>query len=170
MLAKSSIIKALSFATFLSLGEAAALPEPVDLAITTFSHLQSRILGNEASSLICVTPDDKKCGIYMTYTNGQKRETVKYQTGGRIACAFQMLRKKTNENGFWADLEFFGTAGFHIGFNPTRQEIALGDATFSNNNQDRLNGRCRNEFGWTESVDVAKSGEAFWGNLDRNLY
>lgn len=174
MLFNVSATKALSLITFLGAAQAAALPRPIDLitssTTTTTTQLESRIAGNEASSLLCFTVGNKKCGIAVTYTNGQTRQTVRYQTGGTYACAYQALQKHTNDAGFWADLDIFGTAGMHIGFNSKNTEIALGKATSSSNGQQYMNGRCQNEFGFTEGVDTGKSGEAYWGDLEKKLY
>jgi hypothetical protein len=157
-------------AAFIAISQAAALavPEPKDASLAP--ALEARIPGNEASFLLCNTPGSGKCGIFATYTNGQTRQSVSYQTGGSTACALQFLQKHTNGAGFWVDLNIFGsTRGVNIGYNPTGRSISLGTATSSNNNQAYLNGRCQNEFGFG-NIDTSNSAESFYGNLGTKIY
>ncbi|KAJ2981844.1 hypothetical protein NQ176_g1771 [Zarea fungicola] len=168
MLLSLSTVKALGLASVLAFGTASpvGLPEHGE----PVSDLDRRILGNDAQSLLCITPGDRKCGLWVSYTNGQTRQSVKYESGGTTACAFNLLRKHTNNAGFWANLNFLGSAGMNIGYNPTGSSIALGKATWSVNGQAHLNARCLNEFGWKDNVDTSKSSETFWGNLGKKLY
>lgn len=168
MLLSLSTVKALGLASVLAFGTAS----PIDLPeqVEPVSDLDQRILGNEATSLLCVTPSNSKCGLWVSYTNGKTRQSVKYETGGTTACAYQLLRKHTNNAGFWANLNFLGSAGLNIGYNPTGSSIALGKADWSRNDQAHLNARCLNEFGWRDNVDNSKSSEAFWGNLGKKLF
>lgn len=164
MLFNLSTIQALSLASMLAIAQAS----PV--ASTDNNDLDRRIIGNEATSLLCITPGDKKCGLWVSYTNGKTRQSVKYESGGTTGCAFGLLRKHTNNAGFWADLNFIGSAGLNIGYNPTNSDIALGKSSWSNNNQAHLNARCLNEFGWRDNVDTSKSTESFWGDLSKKLF
>lgn len=163
MLFNLSTVKALSLASILATAQASPMG-------SADNDLDRRIVGNEAQSILCITPGNKKCGLWVSYTNGQTRQTVKFETGGTIGCSIDLLRKHTNSAGFWADLNFVGSAGLNIGFNPTNSEIALGQPTFHNNDQTHLNARCFNEFGWTDSVDASQSTESFWGDLSKKLF
>ncbi|KAL6706351.1 hypothetical protein ACN47E_005641 [Coniothyrium glycines] len=152
----------------ISQAAAMAVPEPKDVSLD--HALEARIVGNEASFLLCNTPGSGKCGIFATYTNGQSRQSVSYQTGGTTKCSYEFLQKHTNGAGFWVDLNIFGSSrGANIGYNPTGKSISLGTATSSSNGQTYLNGRCQNEFGWG-NIDTSNSGESFWGNLATKLY
>lgn len=87
-------------------------------------------------------------------------------------CSIQLLRKHTNDNGFWVNINFIGSAGANIGYDPTGRSIALGVATWSSSDQEHLEARCLNEFGWGPGeVDVdAGSGESAWFDMDQKLY
>ncbi|KAJ2974780.1 hypothetical protein NQ176_g5874 [Zarea fungicola] len=163
-----STIKAIGIAAILG----SALANPVGDLDTraSVSELESRIAGNEASALLCITPGNKKCGLFVTYTNGPSRQSVRTQSGGTVACAVQMLRKHTNGAGFWANINAIGNAGLNIGYNPTNQKMNLGKATWSRNDQAYLRGRCQNEFGWSDVLDTSQSTESFYGDLPKKLF
>lgn len=159
------ISEALSIVAAFAVTQAAAQPSA---DASTGTEIESRIVGNEVNSLLCITPNNGKCGLYVTYTNGQRRETVKFQSGG-LLCSVVMLRKHTNGAGFWADVNVIGRAGLNVGFNPTGKQMSLGDAGITVTDQKYLNSRCKSEFGW-DGVDTSKSSLAFWGNLGTKLY
>lgn len=156
-------------ASLMATSQALALALPTPDTNST-SLIIPRIIGNEASVLLCVQPNSKKCGIFATYTNTATRQSVKYETGGQTYCAYQFLQKHTNSAGFWVDLDIFGSSkGANIGYNPTGRKITLGKATSSSSSQSYLDGRCGNEFGW-RGVDTGSSGESFFGDLGTKLY
>lgn len=166
----------LGLSAILSAAQAAALPADAavvenEAAVTNvdFESLQARIAGSEANALLCITPSSSKCGLYITYTNGQRRETVQWESGGLTSCAFSMTRKHTNGNGFWGNLDVFGTPGMHIGFNPTGKQIALGKSPSVIQDQNFLNARCQSVFKFG-NVDAAKSTQSYWPDLGINLY
>lgn len=165
----------LGLAAILSVAQAAALPTestdaaPVVVEEDDFGALEARIVGNEANALLCVTPTTSKCGLYVTYTNGARRETVQWQSGGLTACSVVLTRKHTNGAGFWANLNFFGSPGMNIGYDGTGRQIALGSATTVVRDQGFLNSRCQSVFGWGD-VDASKSTQSFWGDLGTKLY
>lgn len=105
----------------------------------------------------------------VTYSIGQIRQTVKFQTGGFTTCAYQELRTHTNEAEFWANAIIIGSTGLNIGYNPTGKSIRLGKASPSSRDQTYLDGRCRNEFGWG-GVDPGSSGESNWWDIAVNLF
>ncbi|KAJ3497838.1 hypothetical protein NLG97_g1595 [Lecanicillium saksenae] len=165
MLFNLSTVKALGIASVL--GTALGSPMGNSDAVAT---LDRRIVGNEAETLLCVAVGNSKCGLWVTYTNGQSRQTVKYESGGTTGCAFGLLQKHTNDAGFWADLNIFGSAGMNIGYNPTGASIALGKSTWSSEDQSYLQGRCLNEFGWKDTIDTSKSTDAFYGDMSQKLF
>lgn len=167
-------ISMLAILTAISHATAMTVPAPNDNSSATL--IEARIVGNEASVLLCDQPFtgnqgvSGKCGIFATYTNGQTRQSVSYQTGGQNLCAFEELQKHTNSAGFWVDINIFGSSkGANIGYNPTGKSISLGTATSSSSDQAYLNGRCLNEFGWS-GVNTDTSSEAFFANLGTKLY
>lgn len=167
MLFNLSTVSAVGLASIVGLTQAMAVGQPGN---GNMAQLDRKDIAINAAALICITPGSKKCGYSVTYTNGQKRETVNYQTGGQLACSVEMLRKHTNSDGFWANLNFIGSAGMNIGYNPSGQSIALGDADSTSNDAAHLKARCGNELGWNDDVDTDQSGESTWGNLNQKLY
>ncbi|CAK7274001.1 hypothetical protein SEPCBS57363_005938 [Sporothrix epigloea] len=167
----------------LALMASTAFSNPVP-EVTNTTELDARILGNDATYLICIT-DDFRCGFFATYTNGQTRQTVKWTTGNPSSsnpqvfesnedwCTFSAYRKHTNDAGFWynADFHFHG-ASHTIGYNPTGKSINLGPATWGSRDADYLNGRCLNEFGG-EYKPIStnwNSAELNWQSLGEELY
>ncbi|KAK9802092.1 hypothetical protein AB5N19_07899 [Seiridium cardinale] len=129
------------------------------------------ISGNNASILTCFTLNDGQCGMTASYTNGEKRQTVSFTNASPVGCTVAMLKKQTNDEGFWVDVDLFGsTPGGNIGWNPSGEEIELGKASSSNEDPDYISKRCSEEFTWTKTVDTSKSGENYWNDLDKKLY
>jgi hypothetical protein len=148
---------------------AATLPILLASASSAAPAKEKRNDAYQSSVLLCVTPGNGKCGISATYTDGQRRETVHYQTGGTTACAYELLRKHSNSAGFYVDINAIGSAGAHIGYNPTGKDISLGNADHTSDDQQYLNARCQAELGFG-NVDRSSSVENFWGNLATDLF
>ncbi|CAK7275285.1 hypothetical protein SEPCBS119000_006616 [Sporothrix epigloea] len=178
MFSTFALFKALPLALMLSTAFAGPVPET-----SSTSDVEKRIVGNEATFLVCVTTD-WRCGYFSTYTNGEARQTVKWTTGNKSTnlkvvssnqdwCLYEAYRKHTNDAGYWfnADMHWKGVS-HTIGFDPTGNSIKLGDATWGSTDQAYLNGRCENEFG-SDYASVAPdygSGELNWTDLSDKLY
>lgn len=163
MLLKFSALKALSLASIIG----AAFSSPIDEAT---SKLDRRIVGNDAVSLICQSPNSEQCGLWVSYTNGKTRQSISVQSGGFYGCTYELLRKHTNNDGFWAEIKLWGGAGLNIGFNSRGTQMAVGDATWSSNDFEYLKRRCLNEFDWKYEIDTSASGESFFQGLWEELY
>lgn len=161
--------KALCLTTLLGLTQAAALPEPVHADITP-NQLEARIAGNEAIALYCYLPNDKRCGIWVSYTNGQTRRSVSFQATGANACRSQMGQRHTND-GFWSQASSnFGAPVVRIGYNPSRSTLDLAISSRGSNDHGYVNARCANEFHWGETVAQGKSVEYYFPNLRKKLF
>ncbi|KAJ2983202.1 hypothetical protein NQ176_g866 [Zarea fungicola] len=120
-------------------------------------------------AVLCITPNQKQCGLYVSYTNGQKTETVQTSSGGGIGCAYELLRKHVNHDGFWANLNFFGSEGLNIGYNPTGRSINLPPATITVVNTDEIALQCENIF-HIKGIDIDQSAWYYYANFNTQLY
>lgn len=148
----------------LSISQAAALPaagkEPVNLVAREIPAVES---------FLCITVGTKKCGLYVSYTNGVKTENVQTESGGLGGCTVDLYRRHTNRDGFWANVNIAHKAGLNIGYSPTGRTLSLGAATATVNNPGALSLACQNIFGFT-SIDQSQSGWNYWAGFNPQLY
>ena len=66
-------------------------------------------------------------GLLVTHHDGvaNRNETVLLKTSGsQLLLLIQLLKKHTNDNGFWADIELFSRErGLKIGYGPTGKQV-----------------------------------------------
>ncbi|KAJ2983695.1 hypothetical protein NQ176_g510 [Zarea fungicola] len=155
---------ALGLMSALSVTRAASLPAA---AVETVGLVARETPACQA--VLCITPNEKQCGLYVSYTNGKRSESVQTSSGGGRGCSFELLRKQTNHDGFWANLNFFGSSGLSIGYSQTGRSIKLGAATLSVENHDKLALQCENIFD-IKGIDVDLSGWYYYANFNTQLY
>ncbi|CAK7270312.1 hypothetical protein SEPCBS119000_004024 [Sporothrix epigloea] len=177
------LLKALPVALLASTAFANPLPGAPSTSGSSASGIEKRIDGNDATVLLCFK-DDYMNGFYATYTNGQTRQSVNWTCGNdsgnwRVEesnqdwCDYSHYKKHTNDAGFWLNIDVHLDGDSHtIGWNPTGNSIDLGQATWTSQDQDYLNGRCLNEFGDAFSNVNTQLGsmEFNWNSLDQTLY
>ncbi|KAJ2983073.1 hypothetical protein NQ176_g958 [Zarea fungicola] len=163
MRVQNMISTAVSLAA-LSIAQAAALPAAAEENI---NHVAREIPA--VQSVLCITPQTKKCGLYVSYTNGARTENVQTESGGLTGCAVDLYKKHTNGDGFWADVNIVHSAGLNIGYNPTGRSLTLGAATSAVQNPDAISLQCQSIFGFT-SIDQSQSGWNYWSGFNPQLY
>ncbi|CAK7270310.1 hypothetical protein SEPCBS119000_004023 [Sporothrix epigloea] len=184
MFSMLQLLKALPVALLASMAFANPLPGAPSTSSSSASGIEKRIEGNDATVLYCFM-DNFMDGFFATYTNGQTRQSVNWTCGNdsnnwRVKesnqdwCTWDSHYKKhTNDAGFWLNIDVHTTGDSHtIGFNPTGNSIDLGTASWTSQDPDYLNGRCRNEFGDDFKLVDPDMGsiELTWNNLDQTLY
>lgn len=97
-----------------------------------------------------------RIGFLVTHHDGTalKNETVAFQNDGPEAyLAYELLKSHTNPNGFWEDVNIFGsTKGLNVGYHPTGKTLNVAGWTpniqYNGNNQfEKVETFCRDQFG-----------------------
>ncbi|CAK7568586.1 MAG: hypothetical protein SEPTF4163_006582 [Sporothrix epigloea] len=177
MFSTIKLVKALPLAFMLSTAFSSPFPEA-----SFTSDLEERIIGNDATFLICVNAD-WQCGYYATYTNGNTRKSVSWTAGDHSSntrvgfsnmdlCAAEGYKKHTKD-GFWFNADFHGDDVSHtIGYNPTGKKISLGNPSWKSFDGGYLSGRCLNEFGkdFKNAIPDYGAAELNWNDISQTLY